>query len=80
MRTTTESSTWLEMRRQVNETSWQIWCKPTAGMFRSAEVLADQCRISEAIQAAEEIQVNNYGNMFGIQFRCVTKSKTVHEL
>ena len=67
----------LEMRRKVNADEWQSWHKPTAGMFRACEVMAYHGRLIEAIEEAERTQIENYGDMHGIEFRCVTKQRTV---
>lgn len=72
--TTTEHT--LEVRSRV-EGGWGSWHKPTAGMFRPAELLAYQGRLVEAIECAEKTYIENYGHMRGIEFRTVTKSTTV---
>lgn len=77
MRQYSETYTTLEMRRKVNADEWQVWAKPLAAMFRPAELLAYQGRVTEAIEAAEKIQIQNYGNMLDIEFRCVTKTTTI---
>ena len=66
----------LEQQDQRNG-EWCNWHKTTAGMFRPAEMLAYQGRLVEAIEAAETIQIENYGNMHNVRFRVVTKSVTV---
>lgn len=77
MRQYTETFSVLEMRKKVGSDDWSVWAKPYAGMFRPAELLAHQSRLTEAIEAAERIQIENYGSMFGVEFRCVTRSVTV---
>lgn len=77
MRQYSETYTTLEMRRKVNADEWQVWAKPLAGMFRPAELLAYQGRVTEAIESAELIQIENYGSMHGVEFRCVTKTTTI---
>lgn len=77
MRQYTETYTTLEMRRKVDEDTWQVWAKPLAEMFRPAMLLAYQGRTTEAIEEAEKIQIRNYGDMLFIEFRCVTKTTTI---
>lgn len=78
MRAFTTTFTSLEMRRNLGDGLWQIWAKPLAGMYRPAELLAYHGKASEAIEAAERITIEHYGNMIGVEFRCVTKTTTVH--
>ena len=78
MRTNSQSYHVLEIRRQKQSgDEWGLWAKPLAAMFRPAEMLAYHGRISEAIECAERIQIENYGGMQGMQIRCVTKTTTV---
>jgi hypothetical protein len=76
MRQYTESYTVLEMR-ELRQNKWSVWHKPLAAMYRPAEMLAYQNRIIESIETAQEIRIQEYGEMHGIQFRCVTKSTIV---
>lgn len=66
----------LEMRRWRND-DWLAWSLTTAGMLQPARTLASQGRLTEAIEAAESIWIENYGNMHGVDFRCVTKTTTI---
>lgn len=76
MRQFTESYHVLQVRRKVGN-EWNIWNKPVAGMFRPAELLAYQGHLIEAIEEAQRTQLREYGNMHGVEFRCLTKSTTV---
>lgn len=76
MRQYSETYHVLEVRTEV-QSGWTAWHKPTAGMFRPAELLAYQGRLTEAIEAAEKTHIENYGHMHGVEFRCVTTTKTV---
>jgi hypothetical protein len=76
MRQYKETYTILEMR-EIRSKEWTTWHKPLNGKYRPAELLAYQGRLTEAIERAQEIQIADYGNMHGIEFRCVTKSTTV---
>jgi hypothetical protein len=73
----TETNTTLEMRRKVGEDTWQVWAPPLAEMYRPAMSLAYQGRITEALELAERIQIQNYGNASFVEFRCVTKTTTI---
>ncbi len=73
----TDSHTVLEMRRKISADEWHVWAPPQAGMFKPAMLLASHGRICEALVAAEDIQIENYGDMHDVEFRCVTKSTTV---
>jgi hypothetical protein len=76
--TYTETHHVLQARTEINDRGdWTSWQKPYAGMFRPAELLADQGRLVEAIECAEKTYMVNYGNMAGIEFRVVTKITTV---
>lgn len=77
MRQYTEIHTTLEMRRKVAPNSWQSWCKPFDEIFRPAALLAYRGRTTEAIEEAERIQVETYGDMYAVEFRCVTKATTI---
>lgn len=66
----------LETREQRNG-EWSIWHPAKAGMYREAYLMAQRGRLNEAIERAEIIRIENYGDMHGIDFRCVTKQRTV---
>ena len=68
----------LETRSRRSEDSpWLIWNPAEAGMYREAYLMAYHGRLSEAIELAETIRIKEYGDMHGIDFRCVTKTRTV---
>lgn len=66
----------LETREQRNG-EWLIWHPAEAGMYREAYLMAHHGRLNEAIERAETLRIENYGNMHGIDFRCVTKQRIV---
>lgn len=66
----------LQTRGKLDST-WSSWYAPAAGMFQPAKLLAYHGRLTEAIEKAEEIYMENYGNMHGVEFRCLTVTKTV---
>ena len=76
MRQYTETYHVLQMREQRNG-EWTVWHKPIAGIFRQAEELTYQGRLIEAIEEAQRARIENYGNMLGIEFRCITRTVTV---
>ena len=65
------------MRRKVNADEWTHWSKLQNEMYRPAVMLAFQGRIIEAIEEAERIQIKRHGSMYGVEFRCLTKTATV---
>ena len=76
MRQYTETEHCLEARTQRGD-SWTIWQRPEAGLLRPAVLLAYQGRLTEAIEEAQRLYIENYENMHGIEFRCMTKTRTV---
>jgi len=76
MRQYTETNHSLEMR-EIRGDVYTCWYPPTAGMLKPAVTLAYHGRLMEAIELAEDIIVKNYGHMNGLEFRCVTTTKTV---
>lgn len=77
MRQYTETYHTLEMRRKVSSDEWNVWHRPVSWMFQSASLIAFYGRLVEAIEEAERIHIREYGNMHGVEFRCVTKSTTI---
>ena len=73
MKQLTETYHILEMRSRPN----LAWHKPTAGMYRPAEILAYEGNLVEALEAAQRIEIENYGHMKGVSFRVVTKATTI---
>lgn len=76
MKQLTETYHRLEMRSRPN----LAWHKPTAGMYRPAEILAYEGRLAEALEAAQRIEIENYGSMKGVSFRVVTNTTMVSVL
>ena len=76
MRQYTKTYSTLELREQRGD-EWTIWFPAQSGMYRPAFLLAYQGRLIEAIEAAQDIRIENYGNMHGVEFRCVTKTTTI---
>jgi hypothetical protein len=66
----------LETREQ-RDGEWLSWHPAEAGMYREAYLMAYHGRLNEAIERAETIRLKNYGEMHGIDFRCVTQQRTV---
>jgi hypothetical protein len=77
MRQYTEKYTKLESRQQVGVNEWTEWAIPWQEWFRSAQKLAHEGRITEAIEEAERTQLETKGCMDGKEFRCVTKTTTI---
>ncbi len=73
MRQATQTYHVLEIRRRP-DASWQI-CN--AGMFNPAIKLVHHGHLSEGIEKAGDIYVDEFGNMNGVSFRCLTTTKTV---
>jgi len=73
MKTQTETYHVLEMCGPRD----QVWHQPQAGMYRPAVLLAYYGRIVEAIEEAERVRIENYGNMHAVRFRVVTTTKTI---
>ena len=68
----------LETReRRSKESEWMIWRPAEAGMYREAYLLAHHGHLSEAIELAEKTRIAEYGDMHNVDFRCVTKQRTV---
>lgn len=76
MRQYSETYHTLETRRKLGD-EWSVWQRPIESMFRPSVMLAYQGRLVEAIEEAEKIHIQNCGHMRGVEFRCVTKTKTV---
>ena len=76
MKQYTETYHVLQMREQRND-EWIAWRKPTAEFLQNAERLAYYGRLTEAIEEAERQWIENYGKMFGVEFRCITRIVTV---
>lgn len=77
MRRYVEEYTTLQVRHKANADEWTVWARPVADMFRQAELLAYHGRITEAIETAERMHIEQYGTMCGVEFRCVTKTTTI---
>ena len=65
------------MRRKMPAAGWLAWGPAASDMFRQAKLLAYKGRLIEAIEEAQRIQIEKHGNMFNVEFRCVTKSTTI---
>jgi len=73
MRQQSETYHVLEMSGPRN----QEWHQPQAGMYRPAVLLAYYGRTVEAIEEAERIHLEKYGNIHGVRFRVVTTIKAI---
>ena len=61
---------------QVGDIGESTWVAANAGMYEKARKLAEQGRLTEAIQAATTIRMENYGEMEGLEFRTITTTIT----
>tara|TARA_R110002126_G_C10452607_1_gene499712 strand:+ start:1654 stop:1914 length:261 start_codon:yes stop_codon:yes gene_type:complete len=77
MKQLTETFHTIESRRRVCGIEWTIWARHPSCVCRDAELLAYQGRLVEAIEEAERAYIRERGNMFDVQFRCVTKTTTI---
>lgn len=75
MRTASKTDHVLEIHDGRN-----TWRQPMAERYQPAKQLAWQGRIVEALEAAEEIRVREYGEMHGVRFRMITHTETVTTL
>lgn len=66
----------LETREQRGG-EWTTWRPAEAGMYRTAYLMAYHGMLSQAIEEAETIRIREYGDMHGVDFRCVTTTRTV---
>jgi len=73
MRQQTETWHTLEVRDKTN----LIFRPASAGMYREANLLANDGLLERSMQKACDIHIENYGNMHGVTFRIVTKTTTV---
>lgn len=75
MRSRRETSRELEVRDRPG-----ISFRPAiAGIYHPARVLAHDGNIESALNKAEEIYIENYGQMHGVTFRVVEKSTTIYQ-
>jgi hypothetical protein len=63
--------------REKNGEVWSTWRPAIAGMYREPRRLAYHGQLSLALDAVEIIHIEQYGDMHGVDFRCVTRSRTV---
>lgn len=75
MRQQTETESYLEIR----DSHRQTFVPCNAGMYQRARLLAQNGHAQEALNAAEEIHIEHYGQMHGVTFRVVTKTVTVSQ-
>ena len=72
MRTFTNTEHDLQMRQDGGV--WH-WCFDD--LYSNGQILASQGRLVEAIESAQRVHIDKHGHMFGVEFRCVTKTTTI---
>ena len=76
MHKTTKTDWSLQLRREPHAG----WFPVTAEMYNGAMLLAQVGQLIGAIEEAYAVRIAEYGNSHGVDFRCVTTTRTVTTL
>ena len=71
MRAFTKTEHELQMRQDGG-----AWHGCFNDLYSKGQILTDQGRLVEAIESAQRVHIDKHGHMFGVEFRCVTRSYT----
>lgn len=73
----TKTEYMLQIRNLTGSTNWR---PALAKLYKQAQLAVFYGNLTEGIQLAEELHIENYGDMHDVEFRCITHTKTITTL